>query len=113
MGDDPLLCIMMAPSIAATIMSPRGIIEARVLVTHRMVPVKIQGKTIHQVGLPYHWGSKGVVKGDSANDLVAVSEEPNVRIMESKALVCNIFPGRRPKDKRALDTLKSLMQEAA
>jgi hypothetical protein len=28
------------------------------------------------------------------NDLLAISEEPNVRIMESKALVCNVRPGR-------------------
>ena len=97
----------------ATIMSPRGIVEARVLITHRMTPLNINGQTIHQVGLPYHWGSKGEVKGDSANDLLAISEEPNVRIMESKALVCNIVPGRRPKGEQALSMLKQLMQEAA
>jgi len=45
--------------------------------------------------LPYHWGHKGKVKGDVVNDLVAISEEPNVRIMETKALVCNVRPERR------------------
>jgi formate dehydrogenase major subunit len=30
------------------------------------------------------------VRGDVVNDLVAISEEPNVRIMEAKALVCAI-----------------------
>ena len=49
---------------------------------------------MHQVGLPYHWGGRGLVTGDVVNDLVAISEEPNVRIMESKALVCNVVPGR-------------------
>jgi hypothetical protein len=34
------------------------------------------------------------VKGDVVNDLIAVSEEPNVRIMETKALVCAVMPGR-------------------
>ena len=97
----------------ATILSPRGIIEARVLVTHRMRPVEVEGEIIHQVGLPYHWGSRGLSKGDSVNDLLAISEEPNVRIMETKALVCNVFPGRRPKGKRALEMLKELMQESA
>jgi formate dehydrogenase major subunit len=55
----------------------------------------IDGRSVHQVGLPYHWGYKGKSKGDIANDLLAISEEPNVRIMESKALVCNVRPGRR------------------
>lgn len=70
--------------------TPRGAIEARALVTHRMRPVTVQGRTIHQVGLPYHFGGRGLVTGDVVNDLVAISEEPNVRIMESKALVCRV-----------------------
>jgi formate dehydrogenase major subunit len=40
------------------------------------------------------------VKGDVVNDLIAISEEPNVRIMESKALVCRIAAGRRPRGRR-------------
>jgi formate dehydrogenase major subunit len=77
----------------ATISTPRASVEARVLITRRMRPMWIDGRRIHQVGLPYHWGYKGLSKGDIANDLLAISEEPNVRIMESKALVCNIEPG--------------------
>ena len=79
----------------ATIATPRGRVEARVLVTHRMRSLWVQGRRIHQVGLPYHWGYRGRARGDVVNDLVAINEEPNVRIMESKALVCNIRPGRR------------------
>ena len=74
----------------ATVTTPRGIVEARVLVTHRMRPLWVEGRTVHQVGLPYHWGFNGLVKGDSANDLLVISEEPNVRIMETKALLCDI-----------------------
>ena len=70
--------------------TPRGSIEARALVTPRMRPVRVQGRTLHQVGLPYHFGGRGLVTGDVVNDLVAISEEPNVRIMESKALVCAV-----------------------
>jgi formate dehydrogenase major subunit len=77
-----------------TISTPRGAIEARALVTRRMHPVWVEGRRVHQVGLPYHWGHRGLVKGDVVNDLVAVSEEPNVRIMEAKALVCAVMPGR-------------------
>jgi formate dehydrogenase major subunit len=73
-----------------TITTPRGAIEARALVTSRIRPILVQGRTLHQVGLPYHFGGRGLVKGDVVNDLVAISQEPNVRIMESKALVCRI-----------------------
>jgi formate dehydrogenase major subunit len=79
----------------ATISTPRARVEARVLVTRRMRPMWIDGRRIHQVGIPYHWGYKGIVKGDIANDLLAINEEPNVRIQESKAVVCNVEPGKR------------------
>ena len=68
----------------------RGEIEARALVTARMPSLDVQGRRVHQVGLPYHWGGRGLVKGDVVNDLLAISEEPNVRIMESKALTCSV-----------------------
>jgi len=86
-----------------TVMTPRGIVEARALVTRRMRPLLIDGKMVHQVGVPFHWGYRGLVKGDSANDLVAISEEPNVRIMEAKGILCDVSPGRRAQGKAALD----------
>ncbi len=73
-----------------TITTPRGSIVAQALVTSRLQPLQILGRTVHQVGLPYHFGGRGLVRGDVVNDLVAISEEPNVRIMEAKALVCRI-----------------------
>jgi formate dehydrogenase major subunit len=79
----------------ATVVTPRASIAARVLVTPRIRPLRIDGRTVHQVGLPYHWGYRGQVTGDVVNDLLVISEEPNVRIMETKALVCNVVPGRR------------------
>jgi len=79
----------------ATIRTARASVEARVLITRRIRPLWVDGKRVHQVGLPYHWGYKGMAKGDVVNDLLAISEEPNVRIMETKALVCNIEPSRR------------------
>ncbi|HEX8005703.1 MAG TPA: formate dehydrogenase, partial [Trebonia sp.] len=80
----------------ATIVTARNAIEARVLVTERMTPLTVQGRRLHQVGLPYHWGPNGFSKGDSANDLVEVSLDPNVHIQETKAFACDILPGRRP-----------------
>jgi formate dehydrogenase major subunit len=94
----------------ATISTPRATIEARVLVTRRMRPLWIDGRRLHQVGLPYHWGNKGRVKGDVVNDLLAISEEPNVRIMESKALLCSVRPGRRPRG-RALEHQQMTRQD--
>jgi formate dehydrogenase major subunit len=79
----------------ATVATPRGAVEARVLVTARMRPLQVDGRTVHQVGLPYHWGHNGLVRGDVVNDLIALSEEPNVRIMETKGLVCSVTAGRR------------------
>ncbi|MFN2460516.1 MAG: formate dehydrogenase, partial [Candidatus Velthaea sp.] len=81
----------------ATIVSARSAIEARVLVTERVSEYTVQDRTTHVVGLPYHWGSKGVVTGDAANDLWSVSADPNVHIQESKAATCDIRPGRRPR----------------
>jgi len=90
-----------------TLTTARGIVEARALVTARMRPLLINGKNVHQVGVPYHWGYRGLVKGDSANDLVAISEEPNVRIMEAKGILCDLSPGRRAQGKAALEQLSA------
>src|SRR5437764_131872 len=81
----------------ATIVTARSAIEARVLVTDRIRPVKVDGRVTHQVGLPYHWGSRGLTTGGSANDLLHLALDPNVHIMETKGLTCDIQPGRRPK----------------
>jgi formate dehydrogenase major subunit len=83
----------------ATIVTARTAIEARVLVTERIVPLTVGGRVIHQIGLPYHWGVGGggaIVSGDSANDVMGVALDANVLIQESKAASCDIQPGRRP-----------------
>jgi formate dehydrogenase major subunit len=81
----------------ATIVTMRAAIEARVLVTERVPPLRVQGQETHLVGLPYHWGRSGLSTGDSANDLVGLSLDPNVHIGEYKAQTCDIRPGRRPR----------------
>ncbi len=88
----------------ATIVSARSAIEARVLVTERMTPLTIKGHTVHQIGLPYHWGVGGdaVVEGDGANDLLGIVLDPNVQIQESKVGSCDIQPGRRPRGEALL-----------
>ncbi|MCI3928032.1 formate dehydrogenase [Streptomyces sp. AN091965] len=81
----------------ATLVTARNAIEARVLVTERMRPLTVQGRTVHQIGLPFHWGPNGVVTGDAANELVAIALDPNAHIQEDKALTADIRPGRRPR----------------
>ncbi len=81
----------------ATIATSRTAIEARVLVTDRVRPLRVGGRVIHQVGLPYHWGRSGIATGDSANELLPLVLDPNVLIGEYKALTCDIQPGRRPR----------------
>lgn len=97
----------------ACIFTPRSVVEARVMVTARMRPLWVEGRTVHQIGLPYHWGYNGMARGDVVNDLLVISEEPNVRIMETKALVCDIVPGRRQPGAKALEQWKSQMDEVA
>ena len=79
----------------ATIVTSRTAIEARVLVTDRMAPLEVGGRLLHQVGLPYHWGQRGISTGDSANDLFGLVLDPNVHIQEVKAATCDVRPGRR------------------
>ena len=52
---------------------------------------------VHQVGVPYHWGSRGMVTGDAGNELTSLAQDRNVHISESKAATCDIQPGRRPR----------------
>jgi formate dehydrogenase major subunit len=47
------------------------------------------------------------------NDLLSISEEPNVRIMETKALVCNAHPGRVPRGAQALKIWKQDLRRTA
>ncbi|MDF8264860.1 formate dehydrogenase [Luteipulveratus flavus] len=81
----------------ATIVTARGVVEARVMVTRRMTPLRVGGRTIHQIGMPYHWGPNGLTKGDAMNELSSVAMDPNVHIQEVKALTADIQPGRRPR----------------
>lgn len=96
----------------ATLVSARSAIEARVLVTPRMVPLQVDGKVVHQIALPFHWGRNGYTQGDSANDLSSISLDPNVHIQEVKALTADIRPGRRPQGPALVELVKNYQQRA-
>ena len=81
----------------ATIVTSRAAIEARVLVTDRVAPLRLDGRTVHPIGLPYHWGANGLATGEGATDLLPILADPNVHIIESKANTCDVLAGRRPR----------------
>jgi len=88
----------------ATIVTARAAIEARVLVTDRLKPLTVDGRAIHQVGVPIHWGANGLVTGDAANELLSEVLDLNTHISEYKSLTCDVRAGRRPRgpERRAL-----------
>ncbi|MDB5333858.1 MAG: fdnG [Phycisphaerales bacterium] len=79
------------------IRSPRGVIEARAMVTRRLKPLHVDGRVVHQIGLPFHWGYAGEVVGCQANDLTSLVADPNVSMHEAKVFVCDVRAGRAPE----------------
>jgi formate dehydrogenase major subunit len=67
-----------------------------VLVTQRIRSLRVGDRMVEQIGLPYHWGGNGLSTGDSSNDLVNLTLDPNVFIQD-KGGTCDIQPGRRPQ----------------
>jgi formate dehydrogenase major subunit len=55
-----------------------------------MRPFTIDGRVVHQVGMPWHWGYMGLSVGDAGNELTSLVGDPNVSIHEGKAFVCNV-----------------------
>ena len=100
----PAMFVELSPELAAdkgienggwlTVISMRGEIEARALVTRRLHSLHVQGQTVHQIGIPFQWGYAGETVGSSVNDLIAMSADANVSIHESKVFACEIRAGR-------------------
>jgi formate dehydrogenase major subunit len=97
----------------ATLVSARTAVEAKVLVTERMRPIRLRdGTVVHQIGMPYHWSYNGISTGDAANDLLGIVLDPNTHIQESKASTCDIRPGRRPRGPELLELVESYRRRA-
>jgi formate dehydrogenase major subunit len=77
-----------------TVSTSRGKIHCKALVSERIPVLRFDGRNIHTIGLPYHWGPNGVVTGDVVNDLMPVSLEANVAIHEAKAFTADLEAGR-------------------
>jgi formate dehydrogenase major subunit len=70
--------------------SARGEIQAVALVTARFKPFQVEGKTVHQIGMPWHFGWGGLAKGEIANDLTPHVGDANTTIPEYKAFLVDV-----------------------
>lgn len=96
----------------AHVVTSRSAVDARVFVTDRMRPLRVEDRVVHQVWMPYHWGSVGLIDGDVVNDLLGVVADPNVFIQESKVATCDIQPGRRPRGPALLQYIAMYRERA-
>jgi len=97
---EPQLYVEMSPQLAkekgiangdpVIVESIRGKVEAIAMVTIRMRPFTVQGKTVHEVGMPFcfGWTTKGC--GDATNRLTPSVGDPNTTIPEYKASLVNV-----------------------
>ena len=71
--------------------SARGELDAKAIITERWKPFKIGGQTVHEVGIPWHFGWVTPKNGgDSANLLTPTIGDANTMIPESKAFMVNV-----------------------
>ncbi|HAW22920.1 MAG TPA: formate dehydrogenase, partial [Pseudomonas sp.] len=71
--------------------SKRGYITAVAVVTKRLVPLEIDGRTVHQIGIPIHWGFKGVAKkAHLTNTLTPFVGDGNTQTPEFKSFLVNV-----------------------
>ena len=70
--------------------SARGVVEGPAMVTKRIRPLTVSGRTVYQVGLPIHWGFLGRVKGPPVNNLTPSVLDPNSGTPEYKGFLVNM-----------------------
>ncbi len=71
--------------------SIRGKVEAIAMVTVRIRPFTIMGKTVHLIGMPFAFGWLTPNCGDSTNRLTTGVYDPNTTIQEDKACMVDIY----------------------
>jgi len=77
--------------------SKRGSVRAKAVVTKRIRPLICDGKTVHIIGIPLHWGFTGVAKqGFGPNALTPFVGDANMQTPEFKAFLVNIEPINEP-----------------
>jgi len=68
----------------------RSEFKAKVAVSSLVRPLTVQGRKIEMVCIPWHWGFQGLATGAIGNDLTPAAGDPNTRIPEYKAFLCNV-----------------------
>ncbi len=76
-----------------TISTARGAVTVDAMVTDRMQTMKVAGQDVEVVGVPWGWGFKGLVLGDSINRVTNSAADPNSGTPEYKACSCNVTKG--------------------
>lgn len=78
-----------------TVRTARGEVEARALVTPRLTPLQVGQRKVHVVGMPWHFGWKGIAQGEPANTLAPMVGDANTSIHEGKVFTCDLRAGRK------------------
>lgn len=73
-----------------SVSTARGEFKAKLKVSPLVKPLMIQNRSIEMVCIPWHWGFQGLATGAIGNDLTPAAGDPNTRIPEYKAFLCNI-----------------------
>jgi formate dehydrogenase major subunit len=86
-----------APGSWVRVSSNRGHLKAKAVVTKRIKPLMCDGKTVHVVGIPHHFGFTGLTrKGWGPNSLTPVVGDANIETPEFKAFLVNVEPTSPP-----------------
>jgi formate dehydrogenase major subunit len=70
--------------------SARGELTVKAVVTLRMQTLKVNGKEVTIVWMPYNWGYKGLSTGPSVNHLTIDAVDPGAGTQETKACLVNV-----------------------
>jgi len=81
--------------------SARGELTVKALVTPRMKALKIDGKEVTIVWMPYNWGYEGLSTGASVNHLTIDASDPGAGTQETKACLVNVVKAEKPPATRS------------
>jgi formate dehydrogenase major subunit len=76
--------------------SARGDYIAKAMVTKRIKPMMIDGKKIYQIGIPFHWGYRGIAEDEGKTSLKLVNQlthtavDPNAHTPEYKGFLVKV-----------------------
>ena len=88
-----------APGSWVKVTSNRGFVKAKAMVTKRLQPLQVDGRTVHVIGIPIHWGFTGAAKkGYGVNNLGPVVGDANSETPEFKAYQVDVESTTAPTE---------------